>query len=118
MRSREEVVEQELGVRLPEEYKSFLRKYGIYEYAGGEIYGVTEKMVDLGEIPCVIGATRNAQKIFALPKEYLVINHTGFEDEIVCLDTKTGGIYLIHQGTSELIADSFGEWFRRDILSR
>jgi len=118
MKSRAEVVEQELGVRLPEEYKTFLRTYGIYEYAGGEVYGVTEDMVDLGEIPCVIGATRNAQKICPLPKEYLVVNHTGFEDEMVCLDAKTGRVYLIGQGTSKLIAESFDEWFTRDILDK
>ena len=118
MGSREEVVEQELGVLLPEEYKSFLRTHGIYEYSGGEVYGVTEDMIDLGEIPCVVGATRNARKLYDLPTGYVVIAHSGYEDEIVCLDTKTGQVYVIGQGELRKTADSFDEWFRRDILSR
>jgi hypothetical protein len=118
MPSREEIVERELGVRLPEDYKSFLKAHGIYEYPGGEVYGITDGMVDLDQIPCVIGATRKAKALYNLPKGYVVINHSGFEDEMVCLDTETGQIYMVGQGTREKIAGSFDEWFSREVLDR
>jgi hypothetical protein len=118
MLSREKIVEKELGVRLPEEYKSFLRTYGIYEYQGGEVYGVTDGMVNLDQIPCVIGATRNARKLHHLPKGYLVISHSGIEDELICLDTATGQIRSICGGEHKKIANSFNEWFVSDVLAR
>lgn len=39
-------------------------------------------------------------------------------DEMVCLDTETGEVYLVGQGIREKIADSFDEWFRRDVLDK
>lgn len=118
MRSREKIVERELGVRLPEDYKLFLRTRGIYEYPGGEVYGITEDIIDLGKIPCVVGATRNARKLYGLPNHYVVIAYTGFEDEMVCLDTPTGQVYVLSLGEYNKIADSFDEWFSKEIIGR
>jgi hypothetical protein len=118
MPSREEIVERELGVKLPQDYRAFLDAYGYYEYPGGEVYGLTEEMLDVGEIPCVIGATLRARQLYNLPKGYLVINHSGFEDEVVCLDTETGHVYIVSHGSMQRTAGSFEEWFRRNVMEK
>ena len=60
MLSRTETVEKELEVEVPAQYAAFLEKYGIYDppgIAGIEVYGINEKLLSYGGIPCVIGAT-------------------------------------------------------------
>jgi hypothetical protein len=52
-----------------------------------------------------------------LPHRFLVIEHTGIEDETICLDTKDGKVYSIGWVFgNRKIADSFDEWFKRDII--
>jgi hypothetical protein len=117
MSSRKDTVEKELGVVLPEQYVDFLNKYGIYDDSSLEVYGVTENMLSHDGIPSVIGATRIYRKHEALPKRFLVIHHTGIEDEIVCLDTRDGKIYSFSRELgNRKLANSFNEWFRRDII--
>ena len=62
MSSRKEIVEQELGVKIPAQYAAFLEKYGIYDPPGVEVYGITDNLLHYDGIPCVIGATKNFQK--------------------------------------------------------
>ena len=40
MSSRKEIVERELGVKVPDQYGAFLEKYGIYNAPGVEVYGI------------------------------------------------------------------------------
>jgi hypothetical protein len=48
---------------------------------------------------------------------FLVIHHTGIEDEIICLDTENEKVYSISgEFGNHKIADSFDEWFERDII--
>jgi len=118
MFERRDIVEKELGVNIPADYAKFLDEYGTYEEDDIEIYGLDDEVVDINKIPCVIGATKILRKAIGLPKRFLVIQHTGHEGEIICLDTRSGAIYRISSDgmTQDKIAESFGEWFNRDIL--
>ena len=120
MLSRTETVEKELEVEVPAQYAAFLEKYGIYDppgIAGIEVYGINEKLLSYGGIPCVIGATESYRED-GLPHRFLVIFNTGYEDEVACLDTENGKVYAIElaRGRNVKIANSFDEWFDREIL--
>jgi hypothetical protein len=117
MLSRTEIVERELEVEVPAQYAAFLEKYGIYDPPGIEVYGINEKLFHYNGIPCVIGATESYRRD-GLPHRFLVIFHTGYEDEVACLDTENGKVYAIElaRGRNVKIADSFDEWFDREIL--
>jgi len=117
MSSRKELVEKELQVRVPEQYAAFLEKYGIYDPPGVEVYGINDNLLHYDGIPCVIGATKKRRKTDNLLHRFLVIHHTGVEDEIICLDTENEKVYSISSVFgNRKIADSFDEWFKRDII--
>jgi hypothetical protein len=117
MASRQEIVEQELGVKIPAQYAAFLEKYGIYDPPGVEVYGITDNLLHYDGIPCVIGATKIFRRDEGLPHRFLVIHHTGVEDELICLDTENEKVYSISRDFgNHKIADSFDEWFERDII--
>jgi hypothetical protein len=118
MSSRTEIVENELKVKIPSEYSAFLERYGIYDPPGIEVYGITENLLHYDGIPCVIGATKNRRKLYQLPHRFFVIHHTGIEDEVICLDTEDEKVYSISRVFGDhKIADSFSEWFERDIIA-
>jgi len=117
MPSRTEIVEQELGVKVPAQYRAFLEKYGIYDPPGVEVYGITENLLHYNGVPCVIGVTRSYRKMDFVPHRFLVIHHTCIEDEIICLDTEDEKVYAISRVFgNRKVADSFNEWFQRDII--
>jgi len=112
-------VEQELGLKIPAQYAAFLDKYGIYHdpVHGVEIYGIDDTLSNYDGVPCVIGATKNYRRDDGLPHRFIVIQFTGFEDEIVCIDTENERIYAFSRDfDNRKIADSFDEWFQRDII--
>ena len=77
--------EQDLGVRFPDEYRTFLKKYGCGSLGAEEIFGVGVRPVG---IPSAVWATleqRNAELDF--PPSYVVIYNAGL-GELFCLDTK------------------------------
>lgn len=114
MSARKAIVETELEVRITPQYEAFLEKYGIYTPPGIEVYGVTEDLLHYDGIPCVIGATKISRRKDEIPHRFLVIHHTGVEDELVCLDTENEKIYSISRSLgNRKIADSFDEWFRK-----
>jgi hypothetical protein len=117
MISRKEIVEQQLGVKVPEQYAAFLEKYGIYNAPGVEVYGISDNLLGYHGMPCVIGATELSRKHDDLPHRFLVVHHTDIEDETICLDTESEEVYSISYvfGTHK-IAESFDEWFQRDII--
>jgi hypothetical protein len=117
MVSRTEIVERELGVRVPEQYAAFLEKYGIFHAPGIEVFGIRDDLLDYDGIPCVIGATRKSRLREGLPHRFLVIEDIGVDGVIICLDTEDKKIYQIsHVYGNHKIADSFSEWFEKDIL--
>ncbi len=117
MSSRKEIVARELGVRVPAQYEVFLDRHGIYYAPGIEVYGINDSLLGYDGMPCVIGATQIRRRVDGLPHRFLVVHHTGEEDEVVCLDTEDEKVYSFSRvfGTHK-IADSFDEWFERDII--
>jgi len=66
---------------------------------------------------CVIGATKTYRRDDGLPHRFIVLQFTGFEDEIVCIRTENERIYAFSRDfDNREIADSFDEWFQRDII--
>lgn len=117
MISRKKIIEEELGVRVPQQYAVFLDKYGIFHARGIEIYGISDALLSYDGLPCVIGATRIYRKREGLPHRFLVIQHTGMEDETICLDTEDENVYSFSRVYGKRkIADSFDEWFEKDII--
>jgi hypothetical protein len=117
MASRKVIVERELGVRIPEQYAIFLDKYGIFESIGIEVYGISDDVLRYDGIPSVIGATKNMRRRENLPHRFLALFHSGYEDEVMCLDTEDEKVYSVSRvfGTRKF-ADSFDEWFEKDII--
>ena len=119
MPSRKNIVETALGVKLPTEYEVFLETYGDYQDRGIEVYGLTDDTVDVEKMPCVIGATKIYRRLHGFPHRFILIHHTGIEDETIGLDTEDEKVYSISRVFGDRkIADSFDEWFDRDILGR
>ncbi len=119
MLSRKEIVEQELGVRVPEQYAAFLEKYGIFHAFGIEVYGISDDLLTYDGVPCVIGATKNYRRDHDLPHRFLVLENVGVDGIITCLDTEDEKVYSIsYVYGDEKLADSFDEWFQRDIIDR
>jgi len=119
MLSRKQIVEKALGVRVPTQYGIFLEKYGIYRAPGVEVFGVNDELLSYDGMPCVIGATELRRRRHGLPHRFIALHYTGIEDEFICLDTEDEKIYSISRWLGDRkIADSFDEWFTRDILGR
>ena len=116
MPSRREIVEKELGVRVPEQYARFLEKYGIYHATGIEVYGISDRLLSYDGSPCVIGVTQSWRRS-GLPHRFIVVEDIGVEDLIVCLDTEDEKVYQISRVYGDCkIADSFDEWFEKEVL--
>jgi hypothetical protein len=113
MSARTRRLEEEFGVSLPRDYAEFLDTYGIYQDDGLEVYGLNDEMADTDGIPSVIGATKIVRKRLDLPPEWIVIHHTGYEGEVVCLDTSSGKVWLVWDGGKEEIDPSFAQWFAK-----
>jgi len=117
MSTRTEIVEKALGVKIPEQYSIFLETRGDFKTYGIEVYGMGPQLLGYDGIPCVIGATELCRRNRDLPHRFLVIQHTGFEGEIICLDTEDGTVHSIsYYLGNHKVADSFDEWFQRDII--
>ena len=118
MPSRAQIVEAALGVRVPKQYERFLNKYGIYRAFGIQVFGIDDDLLTYEGIPCVIGATKKRRSVDNYPHRFLVLHYTGIEDEFICLDTENEKIYALSECFgNRKIADSFDEWFERDILA-
>ena len=107
---RVKIVESELHVTLPDDYRDFLTDYGFYDKDGLEIYGYTERFSDIDKIPCVIGATKLYREGHNLSEDHIVIGHTGFENYIITLNTKTNRVYETDGSNSKYLGE-FKSWF-------
>jgi len=117
MPSRKEIVERELGVRVPEQYGAYLEKYGIFNSHGREIYGISDSLLNYDGSPCVIGVTQIFRRDEGLPHRFLVIENIGVDGVIICLDTEDEKVYQISRVYGDCkISDSFDEWFEKEVL--
>lgn len=114
---RVKTVESALGIKVPADYARFLDKYGIYQEDGEEVYGLDDSITDTDQIPCVIGATKMWRINDGLDHKFLLVAHSGYEDEVICLNNEDGAVYRWAQGKAKKIAGSFSEWFKTEVLS-
>lgn len=118
--------EKALEIKLPFQYRDFVERYGALSFDGTEIYGVTSDNFQNGKIPNGIWYTLDERKKYNLPKQLLIIYHTGAE-EYFCLDfsklNEEGEPAVVAYAfcvdveyqTYEKIADDFGD-FLLDML--
>ncbi|MCF8076517.1 MAG: SMI1/KNR4 family protein [Desulfotignum sp.] len=110
-KNRSNLVEKALGVVLPEDYALFLEQYGFMTIDGMEIFGYSEQVKDIDEIPCVIGATRRYRPLYGLKDDQIVLAVTDFEEVLIVLDTSSGAVLETGFTGQKRIADSFAQWF-------
>lgn len=114
-----EEAQEQLGVRFPRDYISFIKEYGEAGIPGVYIFGIN------GDYYTVTELTKLFREQFHIPKEYVVV--TKWSDRkrawLVCLDTSRmqDGLcpaVLFDRKTSEIIeyADSFDEVVDKEML--
>jgi hypothetical protein len=111
MENKVQVIQSILKVELPSCYRAFIERFGYLVKNGYEVYGLSDEMKDIYSIPCVIGATLRYKEAYCIDKDGIVIAHSGVEDFIVVLDTKTCRVYEINSAGSKHLLDlSFDMW--------
>lgn len=110
-----------LGLKFPETYKLFLRKYGALSFAGDTYYGITRSGLDATAVPSVVFATRSARSFGDADESMIVIKASGY-GPIYSIDTSITGRFgepaiveteLSFKQTKEkkIINQSFEEFF-------
>ena len=102
------LAEQKLGLHFSEEYRAYLKSYGIAAYDGHELTGITKSLrVD------VTAVTKEAkEKDPRIPVDFYVIEETAVE-EMLIWQSSTGEIYCSGPNRSvEKICDSLSEYIR------
>jgi hypothetical protein len=111
MSDRVKIIEDNLNVKLPQDYKNFINKIGIISDVRGEIYGYLEN-IDIEKIPCVIGATKlYKQNYLNLLPEDIIIAFDDFRNTPIVLNTKNEKIYVIEDERKKEEFSNFSEWF-------
>ena len=107
-----DVVEQNLNVILPNDYKKFINTDGYFSSYGVEVYGYKHGWKN-NAIPSVIFATNSYKKDYKLSKDEIVISHSGYEDHIIILNTKTNNVYEVNMRNRKIkLANTFEEWLK------
>jgi uncharacterized membrane protein len=127
MRHFADTASEVLGIRLPEEYASFMETYG--GKLSEDPLSKESWVGGLGSSDFVIGTTLAFRsKLPYFPRENVVIGYVGIKtiivnrmheeiDEYLMLDTRDGGIYSVDSlGVTKEIATSFEEWITPDLL--
>lgn len=96
MPSRTQIVERCLGVKLPNDYAQWL-----------------ESFEDIGDYPCVIGATERYRDHPLLNNDDLMIHFDEYLNTLVVLSCRDGGVYNVDFSYRHKIAESFAEWFEK-----
>jgi antitoxin YobK len=74
--------ESELGVRFPDDFRTYLRRWGTVSFGPNEYFGLGSTIND------VVSNTLRARSRFDLPACLVIVcDHDG--DEFICIDTST-----------------------------
>jgi len=95
-------IEELLDVKLPEQYKWFLRKYGEGGFMGIEIMGyVSEDFIS------VVSETKSYRELFNLDKDYIIIED--IDEYYYCISCKSGKVFTgdMRTGPDTLKAETF-----------
>ena len=115
MSSRTKIIEDNLNVNLPQDYKKFIDDIGIISDERGEIFGYIEN-IDIEQIPCVIGATKLYREDYNnISNKEIVINFDDFKNIPIILDTEDGSIYNVDFNQKTQISPNFTEWLNEKI---
>ncbi|MET3052351.1 SMI1/KNR4 family protein [Pseudomonas alkylphenolica] len=82
--------EKVLGVKFPESYIEFLKKYGALSFAGDNYYGVTKSGIDAVAVPSVAFATKSARADGDADDSMVVVKASGY-GPIYSIDTSIIG---------------------------
>lgn len=109
-------IEQTLNIKLPEDYKWFLKNYGQILIMGVEIYGVLENKI----LSCV-KITEDYRKL-GLPNKFVVIENC--DEWVYCIDTSNiedGECYVVDWDRIDGVGfeeyESFLEFFYKRLVT-
>ena len=109
-------IEQTLNIKLPEDYKWFLKNYGQILIMGVEIYGVLENKI----LSCV-KITEDYRKL-GLPNKFVVIENC--DEWVYCIDTSNiedGECYVVDWDRIDGVGfeeyESFSEFFYKRLVT-
>lgn len=115
MSSRTKIIEENLSVILPRDYKKFIDDIGIISDERGEIFGYIEG-IDTNKIPCVIGATNSYKENYKIIFDNeVVISFDDFKNSPIVLNTEDSAIYNVNFETKTKISKSFKEWLKKKV---
>ncbi|MNJ36633.1 SMI1/KNR4 family protein [Pseudomonas fluorescens] len=82
--------EKALGVKFPDSYIEFLKKYGALSFAGDTYYGITKSGIDAVAVPSVAFATKSARADGDADDSMIVVKASGY-GPIYSIDTSIIG---------------------------
>ena len=103
--------EKELNFKFDDEYKMFLKNFGILSLGTNEIFGLgVEGYMN------VIEATLEEREFYGESLEkYIVIQNCGIGNILITLD-ESGVVYEHRNDENKKIYDSFSEFLKKEIL--
>jgi hypothetical protein len=117
MSKRTQIIENNLNVKLPTDYKNFIDDVGIISNENGEVFGYTEG-IDIDKIPCVIGATKLYKEDYKIISDKeIVIGFDDFFNSPIILDTEDGSIFNVDFNKKTQISSNFIEWLNKKMES-
>lgn len=115
MSSRTKIIEENLNVNLPQDYKKFIDDIGIISDERGEIFGYIEN-INIEKIPCVIGATKLYKEDYKkISNKDIVIHFDDFKNMPIALNTEDESIYNVDFDKKTRISSNFTEWLNEKI---
>jgi len=113
MSHRTKIIEDNLNVNLPQDYKNFIDDVGIISDERGEIFGYIEN-IDIEKIPCVIGSTKLYKEDYKnISNKEIVINFDDFKNAPIILNTESGIVYDVDFNQKTQISSNFAEWLNQ-----
>ena len=115
MSKRIKIIEENLNIILPSDYKDFINNIGLISDERGEVFGYIEN-IDIEKIPCVIGATKLYKEDYKnISDKEIVINFDDFKNAPVVLNTEDEHIYSVEFEKKSKIDSNFKDWLARII---
>lgn len=75
--------EETLNVKLPSSYRLFLKRYGVGDIFGEEIYGLG---IEEGGVPSMVWITKHFRQEEGLPEHLICFYFAGYDNMYYCLD--------------------------------
>ncbi len=116
--------EMRLGIKFPEEYKEFLKKWGGGGITGGsQISGLVPGNPDMDSFGTIVGDTEEARKSFNINRKFLIIHADGEEvlwaldcslsdgvPPVIGVDVRNNKPKKIADCFTDLLMDYFSSW--------